>query len=127
MRRLMLAATVTVALVLSFAAPATAAPEQNPAVHTITITCGNDTWEVISAHAGLGWLVDGPPGTTPDKLVGGHATFFDQPDGTVLLDAWVAPPRGLEGMYQTCAGEGWGPGQAFYEVWNPAYVLLTPH
>jgi hypothetical protein len=127
MRRLMLAVTTAAALALTMAAPAVAAPEQNPALHTVTITCGNDTWNVISAHAGLGWLVDGPPGTTPDKLVGGHATFFDQPDGTVLFDAWAAPPSGLEGKYQTCTVAGWGPGDAFYEVWDPAYVLLTPH
>ncbi len=122
----MLAVTTAAALALTMAAPAVAAPAPNPNIHTVTIMCGTDTWDAISANAGLGWLVDGPPGTTPDRLIGGHATFFDQPGGTVLADFSVAPTNGLEGKYQTCTVAGWGPGDAFYEVWDPAYLMLTP-
>jgi hypothetical protein len=125
MRRLIRAAAVTVALTLSVAAPVVAAPEQNPALHTVTVTCGDQTWEVISAKAGLGWLSDGPAGTTPDKLVGGTLTFTFN-DGSAFT-ATIAPPAGLEGKFETCTLEGWGPGHAFYEVWDPAYIKLTPH
>ncbi len=124
MRRLVLALAAILALVLATAAPATAAPEQNPAVHTVTVTCGDQTWEVVSAKAGLGWLSDGPAGTTPDKLFGGTLTFTYN-DGTVFT-ATVAPPPGLDGKLQTCSLEGWGPQHAFREVWDPAYILVTP-
>jgi opacity protein-like surface antigen len=128
MRRLMLALAVTAALVLSVAAPAAAAPEKNPMAGSFRVTCDNgETWTTTIGlpFAGEGWLLDGPPGTTPHRVLGGDytLTFFD---GTVL-ELTFAPPPGLADKWLVCRIEGPLEPIDHTTVIDPAYILKTAH
>lgn len=117
----MLAVAVAAAFALSTVAPAVAAPDRNPTAVTFTVTCGNDTWNVITNWM-VGWPVDGSAGTTPGRLFGGTVTrTFD--DGQVVTQTY-APPAGLVPMLQTCRMEGPLESVGFYSVWDPAYILF---
>jgi hypothetical protein len=117
-------------LVLAFGALAPgialAAPYKHWAYHEATVTCpGRDPWVAFATVVPLGWELDGPPGTTPDILFGGTATVLV--DGVDSGDGWTDPaPRGLAGKLAECVVV-----RPFDEetvvVFDPAYILLTPH
>lgn len=110
---------------LAFAAPAAAAPENNPQVYTYEMTCDGSTVDVI-AKIVPGWLAGGPPGTTPSLLMGGKFDLYE--GGTFVLSVENPPPPGLEGQLVACHIEGPFPqGSADFYWMIDGYVLLTPH
>jgi opacity protein-like surface antigen len=118
MRRLMLAVAVSATLALAMAAPAVAAPEQNPWAFPLTVTCDNDTFEVITTGK-VGFPVDGSEGTSGISFGGTHTIFID---GQVVSQETYAPPPGLVGKLEVCRSE-----RPFepngLSVWDPLYIL----
>jgi hypothetical protein len=119
MRRLMLALAVTAVFGLALAAPAAAAPEQNPGAFTGTLTCGSHTFDMISTGF-VAWPVDGTAGTPPALALGGTLTIYDAND-QVVDTFTVAVPPGLVDKAQTCRFERQA-GDTL-RVWDPFYVL----
>lgn len=119
MRRLMLAFAVTAALGLAVAAPAVAAPEQNPLALNLTVTCGSDTFDAIGVGR-PGWLLEAPEGTTPGLLMGGTHTITV--GGQEVYSETFAPPSGLVDKLEMCRIE-----RSFepdgLSVWYPAYIF----
>jgi hypothetical protein len=119
MRRLMLAFVVTAVLGFAVAAPALAAPgERNPNAFTGTLSCGSDSWDVLSS--GTSWTLPWSPGDTPGQLMGGTLTITVGSE--VVYQETFAPPAGLVDKLQTCRFER--PLGDTYRVWDPAYVLF---
>jgi hypothetical protein len=126
MRRLMLAIAVTVALALSVAAPAVAAPERNPLQLHFTVTCGSNPPVETIGVSQPGFELEGPAGTT-GIFFGGTLTVYDSGGQVVEGEGFsVAPPPGLADKLQTCTlvrylDDGGS------RVWDPAYIMLTPN
>lgn len=96
-RTLAVAMAAVLALGLAFAAPAAAAPTNNPQVFTYEVSCPAGDFEVTARDV-PGWET-GSPGT-PSLLLGGEFTLYE--GGVWQFTGYVAPPRGLEGRLVEC-------------------------
>lgn len=132
MKRLILAVAVTGVLVMSMAAPAVAAPTQNPRAFVVTITCGGETFHDTTTGK-VGFLEDWP-GTAGMAFGGTYHLYTKGVDGVantaddvLLLTLQAAPPPGLLelGKLEACTSfVDWGDE---YSVWDPLYIMRTPN
>jgi hypothetical protein len=125
MRRLILAITVTAALALSVAAPAAAAPDNNPWAFEVTVTCGNDVAHNLTTGR-VGFMDDGLPGAIGIAF-GGTWHLYNTADDELLLTVEAPPPPGLLalGRLEVCKSHvDWGD---TYTEWDPLYVMRTPN
>ena len=125
MRRLMLAVAVTAALVLSTAAPAVAAPTKNPNAFTVTVTCGNESWQDTTTGK-VGFLEDGPAGAI-GMAFGGTYYLYTTADEELVLTVEVAPPPGLLQLGKLEACTSYVTHGDTYSVWDPLYIMRTPN
>jgi len=124
MRKLMLAVAVTAALVLSVAAPAAAAPTNNPNAFYVEMTCGNDTF-VDTTTGTVGFLEEGVPGAI-GMAFGGVRSLYTK-EGELLFTLDIAPPPGLLAMGKLEACTAHVDFGDTYAEWGPLWIMRTPN
>ncbi|OGN82437.1 MAG: hypothetical protein A2X23_02145 [Chloroflexi bacterium GWC2_73_18] len=96
-RTLAVAMAAVLALGLAFAAPAAAAPTNNPFVYHYAVTCGGSSFEVIALDI-TGWEVNSHG--TPSLLMGGEYTLYE--GGQWQFTFYAPPPPGLTSKLVEC-------------------------